>query len=336
MKLLNRISPVSIFLCICVIYVAGFFAHAIYLHKTVYGDGVYYYAWLSLQPSKYSVGPALFWAPAYLLTHNQITVAATSVLATIFSLILLWNLLLKYFSKTVSIMTVAAIAGASNLLFYGSLDVVNSHALTFFAATIFLSLLNSAKKQWFAIGAVLGIAGLMRTQDLLYAILLLPSLTKKNIVLIIAGFLLVFSPQFLAWQRISGKFWINPYLLHEGFNFTKPHILGALFGVQNGLFLWTPVTILGTIGLITKKRFLMLAVFLLELYTVASWSTWWQGASYSGRMFVSTLPILSFGIALIFTRLTHYKWTQAYFLITIVIPLSVTNAVNIIYFLLRV
>jgi hypothetical protein len=335
MKLLSRLSPVSIFLCICAVYITGFFAHAAYLHKTVYGDGVYYYAWLTLQPSKYPVGPALFWAPAYALTHSPIAVGLTSVLAVIFSLLLLWNLLQRRFGSTVSIMTVAAIAGASNLLFYGSLDVVNSHALSFFAATIFLSLLFLKKKQWLAIGAALGLLGLMRTQDLLYGILLLPFVTKKNIVLIIAGFLLVFSPQFLAWQRTVGKFWISPYLAGaEGFNFAKPHILGVLFGSQNGLFLWTPITLLGTIGLITKKRFLLLSVFLLELYTVASWSTWWQGASYSGRMFVSTLPILAFGIASIFSWLIRYKWTIPYFLITIVIPLSVINMIFITFFLL--
>lgn len=334
MKLLGRLSPVSLFLCICAIYLACFFAHALYLHKTVYGDGIYYYAWLAGEASKYSVGPALFWAPAYLLTHSQIVVGATSVLATIFSLILLWNLLLKYFSKTISIMTVAAIAGATNLLFYGSIDVVNSHALSFFAAVVFLTLLMQKYKSWFAIGAALGLLGLMRIQDLIYGILLLPFITKKNIILIIAGFLLIFSPQFLAWQLTSGKFWVNPYFLHEGFNFTSPHIVGALFGLQNGLFLWTPMTLLGAVGLLQSRRFAMILVFLLELYVVASWSTWWQGASYSGRMFVSTLPILSFGIASIFSLFTRYKWTKTYYLVSIIIPLSVINIVLIMSFLL--
>jgi spore maturation protein SpmB len=336
MKLLNRISSQSVFLYVCAVYIAGFFAHALYLHKTVYGDGIYYYAWLSFQPSKFSVGPAMFWTPAYLLTHNPIAVGATSVLAALFALLLLWNLLLRYFNKTVSIMTVAAIAGASNLLFYGSLDVVNSHALTFFAATVFLSLLYSKQKQWFTIGAALGFLGLMRAQDIVYCVILVPFITKKNFVPIIAGFLLVFSPQLFAWQFISGKFWVNPYLAgKEGFDFLRPHIFGVLFGLQNGLFLWTPITFLGAIGLVIKKRFLFLSVFILELYTVASWSTWWQGASYSGRMFVSCLPVLSFGVASIFSMLTRLKFTKPHFLLTIIIPLSVINILNIIYFLLR-
>ncbi len=334
MKLLTRLSAQSIFLCICAVYVSEFFAHALYLHKTVYGDGIYYYAWLNLQSSKFSIGPAIFWAPAYLLTHNQIVVGFTSVLATLFGLMLLWNILLKHFSKTVSIMTIAAIAGASNLLFYGSLDTVNSHALTFFAATVFLTLLTG-RRHWFATGVSLGLLGLMRTQDMLYAVLLIPYLTKKNMLPIITGTLLGFFPQLIAWRLTTGTWFVSPYLTGlEGFNLLRPHIPGVLFSVQNGLFLWTPIALIGTIGLIIGKRFWMLAVFILELYVVASWSTWWQGASYSGRMFVSSLPLLAFGIADIFSRLAKYRFTQGYYLTAIILPLTVLNTIHIIYFLI--
>lgn len=354
MKLLGRLSPVSIFLCICVVYILGFFSHAMYLKKTVYGDGIYYYSWLRSvvvthdisfpHGNKYSIGPAIFWAPAFLLVHQvlhgdgytlpyQLGTGLTSVLATLFALALLWRMLRKYFNTTVSIMTVAAIAGTTNLLFYGSVDTVNSHALSFFTAVVFLSLLM--QKQWFAIGASLGVLGLMRTQDLLYGILLIPLISKKNIFLIITGFFLIFSLQLLAWQLLYGKFWISPYLTGaEGFNFAKPHILGVLFGVHNGLFLWTPITLLGFVGLALSRRFTMILVFLLELYTVASWSTWWQGASYSGRMFVSTLPILAFGIASIFAWLARYGWTKVYFLVSIIMPLSIINIFLVISFLL--
>lgn len=334
MRLLGRISHQSIFLCICAVYLAGFLAHAGYLGKTVYGDGTYYYGWLAMHPSKYSIGPALFWAPAYLLTHNQIVVGATSVLAVLFSLLLLWNLLAKYFGRTVGIMTVVAIAGASNLLFYGSLDVVNSHALTFFAATIFLTLLTG-HRYWFAVGLSLGFLGLMRTQDLLFAVLIIPYVTKKNIFPVLFGTLIGFCPQIVAWYLATGRWFVSPYLTNlEGFNLFRPHILGVLFGIQNGLFLWTPVALIGTIGLIIGKRFWMLVVFILELYVVASWSIWWQGASYSGRMFVSVLPLLAFGVAVLFSRLSKYRFTQSYYLLAIIFPLTVLNTINIIYFLI--
>ncbi|OGG35557.1 hypothetical protein A2363_03475 [Candidatus Gottesmanbacteria bacterium RIFOXYB1_FULL_47_11] len=334
MKALTRLKPTSILITICVFYIAGYVAHAFYLHKTVYGDGIYYYAWLTLNPSKYSVGPALFWAPAYLLTHNQFIVGFTSVLASLFGLILLWRLLQRYFSQTVSIMAVTAVALATNFLFYGSLDPVNSHALTFFAAVVYLSLLLSRHKQWLAIGAALGFLGLMRTQDLLYGILLIPVLNKKNIGRIFLGFLLAFTPQLVAWQLTSGKFWQSQYFMREGFNFFTPHILGVLFNPQSGLFLWTPMTLIGALGLIAAKKYWFFAVFFAQLLVISSWSTWWQGASYSGRMFVSSLPVLAFGIAALFSRLSKFKFTQAYYLICIILPLSIINVLLITFFLL--
>lgn len=383
MKLLNRLTAKELFLAIACAYLLGFFGHAAYLKKTVYGDGVYYYSWLrsvvidhdvnftneyarlgggqpktplNLTGNKYSVGPAIVWAPAFIMTNEivrgdgytlpyQLTIGIVSVLSALFGLVLLWNLLQTYFSGMVSLMATVAIAGASNLLFYGSIDAVNSHALTFFAASVFLSLILSKTKHWFAIGLTLGLLGLIRTQDLLYGVLLMPFILKeyKLSLRILPGLLIAFAPQFVAWQLLYGKFWVSPYLTgSEGFNFLHPQIPGVLFGISSGLFLWTPITIFGIAGFLTGKmktipfRLWMLTVFLLELYAVASWSTWWQGASYSGRMFVSSLPILAFGVASIFTWLSKYKWTQSYFLLTIVGPLTALNGVSIIYFLLSV
>lgn len=333
-----------------------------YLKKTVYGDGAYYYSWLRSfvvdhdinfpNGNKYSIGPAIFWAPSFLSVHQvlhgdgyslpyQLSAGLTSVLATLFALALLWQLLQKYFSTTVSIMTVAAIAGTTNLLFYGSIDAVNSHALSFFAAVVFLTLLLQKQKHWFAIGVTLGLLGLVRTHDLLYGILLIPFLSRRSLPKMLLGAIVAFAPQLLAWQLLYGKFWVSPYLTTgEGFNFLKPQIFGVLFGLTSGLYLWTPMSLLATVGLVTGDfkripyRYFMITVFVAELYVVSSWSTWWQGASYSGRMFVSTLPILSFGVASIFSRLTRYKWTKAYYLVTVIIPLSIINMSLIISFLL--
>lgn len=320
------------FLWIALLYFAGFFAHAILLGKTVYGDGVYYYAWLTaLAPSKYAIGPALFWAPSYIMTGfgsefiRQLAVGFTSVSLALVGLLMLWRMLQKQYSQTVSIMTVAAIAGATNLLFYGSVDPVNSHALSFFATVFYLALLLSKRKNWFAIGISLGLIGLIRPQDLVYG-LLLPSLQP----LIVAGFAITFFPQLVAWGGV-----ISPYLTgSEGFDFLHPHFLGVVFNLKNGLFVWTPITILGVVGLVIKKHYRYLAVFVLTLYVTASWSTWWQGASYSARMLTSSLPVLAFGIAHVFSLLEKLGWKQSYYLLAVILPLSGINALGIVYFLI--
>jgi hypothetical protein len=330
----------KIFFFILIAYILGFSLHAAYLKKTIYGDGVYYYSWmhsvlidgdvhfgneyshlegaqpitpLAIPGNKYSVGPAILWSPWFLWTHTiirgtgyefpyQYIVGLSSVFYAYVGLLLLYILLAKYFNKLVSLASVAAIAGATNLLFYGSVDTVNSHAVSFFVSVLFLSFLFQKQKNWFAIGCALGIAACVRTQDIVLGLLTLPYLSKKHIHLFLLGILLFFLPQLIAWQLVYGTFWINPYLAGpEGFNFLKPQILGVLFSPQNGLALWTPVVMWGSVGLWMKNANvplkLMAVTAALAIYVVACWSTWWQGASYSGRMFVSILPLIAFRFA---------------------------------------
>jgi hypothetical protein len=143
----------------------------------------------------------------------------------------------------------------------------------------------------------------------------------------LVGVVIGFLPQIIAWQALYGNPLAFPYLGRgEGFSF--PHILGVLFTPQNGLFLWTPVTLLGLIGLFWFRK-LYAIIFLGQLLIVSSWSTWWQGASYSGRMFVGMLPLLAFGIAKILSRIKIFK--SALYLLTG--SLSFVNALLILYFL---
>ena len=365
------------FLIIAIVYMAGFIAHAGLLKKTVYGDGVFYYSWvksavvdhdlnfsdeyahfqasqpqtaLSLPGNKYSVGPAILWSPWFAWTHTlvkgsgyelpyQIIVGLSGVQYSLTGLVLLFLLLKKYFSETVSLAAIAATAGATNLLFYGSLDTVNSHAVSFFAAVLFLTFLFQQKRNWFLIGMALGIVGLMRTQDVIIGILILPFIKPKNILHFLSGAFFTFLPQMAAWQLLYGKFWVSPYVSNiEGFNLLQPRILEVLFSPTNGLITWTPAVILGFYGLekanVRLPTRLMAIAVLLQIYIVASWSIWWQGASYSGRMFVSVLPLLAFGLAVLFTQLAHIKFRNIIMYWGIILPLCAINALMIVYFLL--
>ncbi len=367
------INPAKAFVVITAIYILGFFSHAFYLKKTVYGDGIFYYSWLrsividkdvnftdeyahfhvqqpktlqQLPANKYSVGPALLWSPLFIWIHSvmksdgynfwyQLAVGTTSILFTITGLILLFRLLNRYFSQTTSILAIIAIAFATNLFFYGSLDTVNSHSLSFFAACVYLSFLLAKEKNFFLIGISLGLLGIIRTQDIIYGILLLPFLRWRNIFPLFTGFLILFSLQLIAWQILYGNFLTSPYLTGgEGFTWWQAHAFEVLFSPKSGLFFWTPILLLGCAGLFKKNKMFLL-VILLQVWIVASWSTWWQGASYGGRMFVSVLPLFAFGLANIFQLLQHYGWKLNYFLLIIISPLSMLNVLFIFFFLLR-
>jgi Dolichyl-phosphate-mannose-protein mannosyltransferase len=364
-----QIKRVALFIVIC--YVLGFLGHLLVVKKTVYGDGIYYYSWVrsqaidhdisfadeykqfgvtqsptstNLLTNKHSIGPALLWMPSFLLTHTlvrsdgyslpyQIAVGLTSLGFALIGLLLLYQLLRKNFGKMASLSSITAIAFATNLFFYGSLDTVNSHGVSFFAAVLFLTFLFQKRRQWFLIGLALGFLTVIRPQDIVYAILILPFLTKIKPLPFLIGFVLPLIPQLAGWQILYGKFWADPYInSYEKFNVFSPHLFGVLFSVQNGLLLWTPVVALGLVGL--KRRPIMLLVFLLELFIIASWSTWWQGASYSGRMFVSILPLIAVGMANVFTYLERFRFGYRHFLYIFLLPLGSINMCLIVYFLL--
>lgn len=367
----------KLFAIIAALYLIGFCAHAFYLHKTVYGDGIFYFSWLrsgvvdhnwnftneyayfhATQPmsplripgNKYALGPALLWSPAYIWTHllihgtgyefpYQIITGLMSVLYALSGILLLYLLLEKRFGKVASAAAIIGIAGATNLLFYGSLDAVNSHAISFFASTLLLTFLFQKQKHWFAIGCVVGLIALIRTQDAILGLMIVPFIEWKKIWRVILGFLCVFSLQLTAWQAVYGTFWKSPYISGtEGFDFLHPHIIGVLFSPQNGFILWTPIVLLGWIGLLykrTDKKLLWMAgIVLLQLYLIASWSTWWEGASYSGRMFVSILPFIGFGLGNLFSVVITRRFRYQILFYGIVLPLSVINALMIVYFLL--
>ncbi len=364
-----------------ILYLLGFLAHAVIIGKTVYGDGRYYVAWLrsvvvdrdidftndyamlkieghktqlGYPANKYPIGPALLWLIPFATVFSilggnglefpyQLVLGLASLFAVATALVLLFRLLSRWYSHPISILTVVTIALTTNLLFYGSVDVVNSHSVSFFAMIIFLSLLLARHKHWFAIGASLGFLTITRHQDAIAAILLLPFVRSLRPIPFIAGLSLLLLPQLLAWHVLYGAFWQSPYLSgSEGFNFANAKILDVLVSPQNGLLLWTPGILFSFVGLLFCQKptrtlaTLFLAVFCLELIVVASWSTWWQGASFSGRMFVSSLPLVAFGTAEAYRWMRERaKWRDSHFLLAVILPLGFLNIMLIVFFLLK-
>lgn len=360
----------TVILMIIAIYFLGFFSHALYLQKTVYGDGRYYYTWLhslvfdqdidfrneykhfkinepqtpqGLPQNKYSIGSALLWMPTYISARTvlrgdgwsepyQFVVGLTSVLMAITGLTLLIRLLKQPASVTGLVLLL--IAGATNLLFYGSIDAVNSHALSFFVAILYMSFVATNKKQWAIIGFTLALLASIRLQDIVFILLLIPSVKRIQLKPFICGFVIGFLPQLIAWYGLNGSL-ANPYLTGgERFDLLHPHILEVLFSPLNGLVLWTPIVAVGIYGLLMKWRahWPYLAVFLAELMIVSCWEVWWQGASVSGRMFVSSLPLVAIGLGTVMQRLYQTKLYRST-LPLLAVSLTLLNSMIIYYYL---
>lgn len=353
-----------------------FLAHLFITGNAVYGDGRYYYSTTrslvidkNLEYSneynyykisefktptgywanKYAPGASIFWVPTFFIIHlfvqndgfslpYQITTGLTTIIFTMIGLYFLYQTLVLYFSPRVSWFAVLITLFGTNLFYYSAFDVINSHGISFAFSSLYFYLLfnKSLSKKWFLLGLVIGIAALIRTQDVILALpavifLILENKSKavklKALILFILGSFITFIPQIYFWLRIYGTFYKSPYLNEiEGFAFLKPQIFGVLFNNDSGLVVWTPIVFLGILGLFIirnlKIKNLFLFTVLAEFYLIASWSSWNQGGSFGTRMLISVLPLVAFGFAQLLNNLKDARRPLVFLLISAVVNTS--------------
>lgn len=351
-------------------------SHAVFLKKTVYGDGIFYFSWLRsivvdknidftneyahfsvTQPvsasgvltNKYAIGPAIFWSFSYIPLYSilrgtgyefpyELITGLSSVFFGLTSLLLLYRLLSKTVDERSALASICAIAGATPFLFYGSVDPVNSHVIAFFASTVFLSYALSNKPKPLVIGLLLGCVGLARPMDMLVGLPVF-FLYRKNLIPIFFGVFLGFFPQMILWFLQTGGIFVSPYAVsHEGFALARPHIVETLFSPSYGIFSTNPIVLLSFIGFFLPwktfrmNKYLVAGTLAIAVYLIGSWSTYWQGATYGNRMFLSFLPLVAFPLSR-FLSLLVKRMGLAYTLLTTALPFSLFNAIGILLFL---
>lgn len=262
-------------------------------------------------------------------------------LTVVSGLLLLWITNKKMFGEKIALYSTLSIALCTNLFFYGAVDTVNSHPYSFFLASVMVSVLFLQKSQ-LSSGVFSGLLYLVRPQDLicsLPAFIQKPSI--KRLLFLLIPIALAVLLQGIINYRIFGTLLASGYLQsgREGFLRNGFHPLEVLFSPNYGLFTVTPIIILSLLGLFVGRnnRILMKAeilfVFILQLIIVSAWSTWSQGASYSGRMFVSILPLLSLGLSDLYASLRKL-WNGTFIIGMIIISFSLLNMLSILRFLL--
>ena len=293
----------------------------------------------------FSLGASVIWLPFYFLADTvviflnsvgvpvvrngysdvyQIIVGLGNILFGVAGLFLLFRILQGFFPAKVVMPTLILLIFATNLLYYGGIDVINSHPFSFFGSTLLLWLFLRYSKTGemrllFLQGITGGLLMANRTQDIL--LFLLPLLgvylfqkkkqtavrLAEKYLLLIFGFFVGYLPQLVILSLGQGRLMLFP---HTDQAFTYPHyFLGILFDPKLGIFFYMPIFLVGVVGLILlyrKHRSIVLlfglAIFLYYLL-IASWVGWHQ-AAYTMRYFIALLPFISFGIAEVISRLT--------------------------------
>lgn len=307
----------------------------------------------------FTIGPALFWLPfvplAYALEAReraklppnvpppppingtesvfQRTALFGSAFAGLVTTALgLW-LVLRFTSPVFATLASIGLCIGSPLIWYMLRQASFSHAVDSCAVALFVTawVVGAGARSWrgwLGVGALLGLAMMVRPQNVLHALLPLGEWLyavwlcarahdRRGIarqVLVGVGFVLAtalaFSPLLLVWRAIYGA-WI---LVPQGSTFmdwSNSRWDAALFTPRGGLFAWHPLTLVSVFGLLAlalMPRFprrlrllgaLSLVVLVLQAYVNGCAKDWWAGWAFGGRRFLSCTIYFMIGLGVV-------------------------------------
>lgn len=283
------------------------------------------------------IGPALLWAPLYLLLSALQLVASwiglaappdgfsrlvqmapgiSGVIAATIAALIAWRCARTHAGGTAAALAVFGVWIGSHAVYYSLVSPSYSHAASMLTASLFVQSWLGARDRpsvnllavW---GGLAGLAALMRWQDAVFVIIpviealrwRVPMLRRLlGCVVVGMAFTLAFSPQMLVWQALYGQLLSIP----QGPSFmqwTQPHLWDVLFSDNHGLFTWAPILIPAVIGLVSIAvsqpawRLPLATVVLLSWYVNAAVADWWAGEAFGARRFLSLFPLFVLGLA---------------------------------------
>lgn len=235
-------------------------------------------------------GPALFWAPFYILAHLILSIlqvpnlhtgvtsghqSALSFAAVVYGAaawFLIFEVLKKYFTKNIALVSVIVLTCATFGMWYWLYEYFMPHTVSLFITTLFLYLwlrwreTPATWKGWFLLGIVGGLMAMGRWQDCVFV--LVPAVDE------LPKYIRIFrSKNWQAFRKlvayhavfVIGLFLaFSPQLIFWNIqfgNFTgfledyelvwkEPNFIQVLYSYSRGLLTWTPIITICLIGLV--------------------------------------------------------------------------------------
>ena len=230
------------------------------------------------------------------------------------------KVLLKFFNDRITFLVMLFMLLGTTFFHEAVSDECMPHAMMFagFALILFLNIKwheNPTGKTAFLLGLVAGLCILARASGILIGLIPLlwnvynkETLQKKidlvvthwkQIAIGLIGLSVFPFIQVIYWKATTGQFIFNTYMVTPGFDWLEPHFAKVFFSYKKGWFLYTPMIIFVVFGLFTlwkQNKNIALSIisfFVLNVYIISSWGTWWQGGSFGSRYFVDSYPILA-------------------------------------------
>ncbi len=270
----------------------------------------------------YSVGTSLAWLPALALTSvfsgnpfdlwHELAPGLTGIILMLAGLYFLEQYLRHFFSaKSVSATTLALFFG-SNVFYYTALEPALSHQLAFFLIAFLLSWTYNFRYsplRLVALGILFGLLHITRISDtlLLLPIFLLLKWDVPKLWLLGLGIIVGVAPQMAAqayyYESVTRNFYVTES--SNQWSFRLVHLFEYLFSYQKGLFIWSPLYLLGVSGLLKMKKYLILATILALWLLGSFWSAHSSmTAGFGQRLAFAAVPYFGIGIAYLYDRLT--------------------------------
>ena len=245
------------------------------------------------------------------------------------------RLLLRHFTPSIVLATLAVVTWGTNLFHYGVYDGVFSHIYSFFLIAILVALTES---WWTAptigLSAGLGITAaaivLTRHTNVLFLVIVplygvtdWPTLRERFgalasrwrsllVVSCVAGAGVL--PQLLLYKSATGLWLPSPYdAIGGGFTFGSPHLYDVLFGTAKGLFFWSPALLFAVAGWIVARGWAAALVWpagvalSINTFLIASWFDWQFGGSYGHRGFTDGFALVAVFMAMFFAFVAGHR-----------------------------
>lgn len=251
-------------------------------------------------------------------------------------ILILRNILLKWFSDMVTALSLLAVFFGTNLENQAVLSTTMPHVMIFFLYTLIILYTikwhdKTTLKNGLILGGTLGLAVICRPTEIVAVLIpvfwgVKNPLTigkkikfhfknnRKVLLTTISTFLGVIFIQMLYWKIYAGHFIFNSYNNPgEGLDLLSPHTLNTLFSFRKGWFIYTPIMLFFVFGFLWLKRkkpayfWSLFLFFIFNLYLVSSWTNWWYAGSFGQRALVQSYAALTIVFAFMVSYIIKSK-----------------------------
>ena len=263
----------------------------------------------------------------------RLAMAAGTAFWAFLGLLLAFRLARQYAGNLWAFLATVAIWWASSLPVYMYFNPSWSHAHSAFAVSLFVFYWHQTRerrtlRQWLVLALIAGVMlNVYYANAMLLMILVVEALREYAAALrrgsdggiaftqllakhflFVAVTLLCLLPTFVTRYIVYGSPFESGYGSVQSWAWRSPYFLGVLFSSEHGLFSWTPLLLLATVGLVLLKwreprvGTPLLAATLAFYVFIACYPDWAGISSFGNRFFVSLTPLFILGLSVLLER----------------------------------